>query len=353
MLESSERLSVPTPDVAPGRYPIAGSQDVHPKSASKLMAKLRDARTPVSVNAKDSDELHVRQILADASSVDWKARHESYVKKTERELKTIIAKQQAAKQYARHKDTESQSLAEQLRQEHKKVLALEIQVADLTARLVEGTSHAEHRAGPQTNGPKRVTKSPLKTNPSLLRMGPVSEAEDAPKRSDRSVTGTHDIWTDALITSPARHYQISPRRTQTASHHDLPRLSPLKERNLNTGARSQEADDQKSGLRDTAAELPELRFEPEPELSLPQASSPFRLSPRKDVEESFGIGSPSPFRHLQPVKRQQTGAQSVSMDRAKSFEQDDKAAGLSKERQASARERLAARRQARQNRLTD
>lgn len=343
MLESSERLSVPTPDVAPGRYPTAGSQDVDSKSASKLMAKLRDARTPVSVNAKDSDDLHVRQILADASSVDWKARHESYVKKTERELKTIIAKQQAAKQYARHKDTESQSLAEQLRQEHKRVLALEIQVADLTARLVERTSHAEHRAGLQTKGPKRVTKSPLKTNPSLLRKGPVSETEDAPKRSDRSVTGTHDIWTDALISSPARHYQISPRRTQTASYHDLPRLSPLKERNLNTGARSHEADDQKSNVR----------VEPEPELSLPQASSPFRLSPRKDVEESFGIGSPSPFRHRQPAKRQQTGGQSVIMDRAKSFEQDDKAAGLSKERQASARERLAARRRARQNRITD
>ncbi|RMX84733.1 hypothetical protein D0867_05413 [Hortaea werneckii] len=65
----------------------------------------------------------------------WKAQYDSYRENSQREVRKLIAKQKLAKNFAKDKDQECTDLADQLRQERKKVEKLERRTAELEEQL--------------------------------------------------------------------------------------------------------------------------------------------------------------------------------------------------------------------------
>ncbi|KAB8349459.1 hypothetical protein FH972_023486 [Carpinus fangiana] len=70
----------------------------------------------------------------------WKNEYESFSKKSAAELRKLLKKEQIAKKYAKHKDSEARELAQDLQNESRKVAQLEAQVKDFVAKLSRATS---------------------------------------------------------------------------------------------------------------------------------------------------------------------------------------------------------------------
>lgn len=105
-------------------------EQVREESAKRKSVSMRQFEGPVEVSEEAAE-------LTDHTPEYWRIVFEQYRERSERECRKLVAKQKAAKSFAREKDVQLMDTADQLRQEKKKVDRLERQVADLQSELKE------------------------------------------------------------------------------------------------------------------------------------------------------------------------------------------------------------------------
>lgn len=145
------------PDDCPGKFPSpwvkAGAADEqveqpteHGRGRGKLTEKLEQVREESAKRKKserrekDTDVGDVVKEHAEPKSESgkyWKTQYDVYRENSQREVRKLIAKQKMAKSFAKDKDFQCTDLADQLRQEQKKVAKLEKKTAELEAQLKE------------------------------------------------------------------------------------------------------------------------------------------------------------------------------------------------------------------------
>ncbi|KAF2218392.1 hypothetical protein BDZ85DRAFT_323216 [Elsinoe ampelina] len=245
-----------TAPIVPGKFPTPSRADMTALDAApaqsppetKLTEKLRHARSisepqpaaHVDVPSKPLvEQQKVTEILSNPL-IDWKDRYDQYSARTEREMKRLIAKQQAAKQYARKKDTVASQLAEDLQDERKKIFSLESQISSLTdevIRMQKGLALAEARAKADPSRSiddydDHVPKpAPLRTRRS--NDGPTdTTAPPIPKRSPSrrppAPTTDKDIWASTMIVSPEQARKDQFENDFISSHLRRTRQTPPK-----------------------------------------------------------------------------------------------------------------------------
>ena len=145
------------PDDCPGKFPspwTKASVDAETPEApldkgrgrSKLTEALeqvrdesakRNARSHKRTKSRDEDAIAAAESEAPVteSALYWKTQYDVYRDNSQREIKKLITKQKAAKSFAREKDYQCTELADELRQERKKVEKLEKRSMELEAQL--------------------------------------------------------------------------------------------------------------------------------------------------------------------------------------------------------------------------
>lgn len=150
----SENSKTGLPVDFPGKFPSPWVQpadkvenDATPndrkRGRSKLTEELHKAREESAKKraAENGDRTAEDQYNYNVDEPDsesgryWKKEYDVYRDNTTREVKKLIAKQRAAKSFARDKDLQCIELADQLRQERKKVEKLETRAAELEAQV--------------------------------------------------------------------------------------------------------------------------------------------------------------------------------------------------------------------------
>ena len=148
-------------DDCPGKYPSPFNgapgeadkvEDVGEKGRgrSKLTEALEQARDENTKrkakterrgkHVRDEEEENVPAGFEDPKSESgkyWKHEYDIYRNNTQREVRKLITKQKAAKSFAKEKDEQCTELADQLRQERKKVESLEAKTSELERQMKE------------------------------------------------------------------------------------------------------------------------------------------------------------------------------------------------------------------------
>ncbi|PNS15447.1 hypothetical protein CAC42_706 [Sphaceloma murrayae] len=259
--------------VVPGKFPTPSRLDmtamdvpVQPQPTSEFTDRLRKAQTTdnsneVRVEIKRKPEVENEKVTETLSNplIDWKDRYEQYTARTEREMKRLIAKQQAAKHFAREKDTAATALAEDLREERKKISLLESQISNLNTEVVRMQKDllvATRRAAIDPSRSINDYEKPSKASPAR----PSTHSKPAPPIPSRSSarrppppTTENDIWassflsptadrkpkfTDDFVSSHLRRTRLTPRHPPTGNpsqSHPM-KSSPLRTRDVNKGS---------------------------------------------------------------------------------------------------------------------
>ncbi|KAF2158144.1 hypothetical protein K461DRAFT_318130 [Myriangium duriaei CBS 260.36] len=265
-----------TTAVVPGKFPSPSKIDLTAiddvpvtKPRSSFTERLQNARTTSnndhsaaqkatqtlpSTQTKSTDKPAVA--LPDSTNpTDWKSRYEQYAARTEREMRKLIAKQQAAKHYAREKDARASSLAEQLRTERKRIAKLEAQVHELQTQLKA----------------QLTTTTAVPPKPTLEQRFSAIRPPSPPKPLARPVTkrpkpAEPDLWSAAMSPStpprksPSNNTLLQPRDVNVESH--TPKATP---------PRSAAAATQRTPVRHSVASRP-VQDELDASLNLPAPS---------------------------------------------------------------------------------
>lgn len=174
--KSTENSRTGLPHDFPGKFPSpwvqqsdkAEKDDATPndrkRGRSKLTEELHKAREESAkrrgeIDSKRNDGKEAGQEddanyeePASESGKYWKREYDIYRANTTREVKKLVTKQKAAKSFAREKDTQCTELADQLRQEKKKVDRLERRTTELEAQLkaLQAQLDSERKPSPTT-----------------------------------------------------------------------------------------------------------------------------------------------------------------------------------------------------------
>jgi hypothetical protein len=160
----------PSPWVQPAdKMEDAGTPNDRKRNRSKLTEDLHKAREESAKKKaaengieKNRNQKLGEQNYSDADEPDsefgryWKKEYEVYRDNTTREMKKLIAKHRAAKGFARDKDLQCTELADQLRQERKKVEKLEAQL-----KALQGQADDTRSASPTRNARTSTRRSVL------------------------------------------------------------------------------------------------------------------------------------------------------------------------------------------------
>jgi hypothetical protein len=182
----------PSPWVQPAdKIEDAGTPHDRKRGRSKLTEDLHKARDESAKkkaaeigNQKNEDPKLGEQNCRDADEPDsesgryWKREYDIYRENTTREMKKLIAKQRAAKSFAREKDLQCTELADQLRQEKRKVEKLEALLKAFEGRVDDARS-----ASPTRNARESVRRSVLVGEGAITAARPVhtrSRSTDQP-----------------------------------------------------------------------------------------------------------------------------------------------------------------------------
>jgi hypothetical protein len=160
----------PSPWVQPAdKIEDAGTPHDRKRGRSKLTEDLHKARDESAKkkaaeagNQKNEEPKLGEQNCSDADEPDsesgryWKREYDIYRENTTREMKKLIAKQRAAKSFAREKDLQCTELADQLRQEKRKVEKLEALL-----KAFQGQVDDAREASPTRNARSSARRSVL------------------------------------------------------------------------------------------------------------------------------------------------------------------------------------------------
>ncbi|TKA53765.1 hypothetical protein B0A55_12118, partial [Friedmanniomyces simplex] len=138
------------------------------RGRSKLTEALEQARDE---SAKRGAKAHKRgksrdkEVIAEEleeplaeSALYWKTQYDVYRDNSQREIKKLITKQKAAKSFAKEKDWQCTELADELRQERKKVEKLEKKTSELETQLSEMREQLKQAQGLSRTSTEILTK---------------------------------------------------------------------------------------------------------------------------------------------------------------------------------------------------
>ncbi|KAF2766782.1 hypothetical protein EJ03DRAFT_168119 [Teratosphaeria nubilosa] len=289
------------PDDCPGKFPSPWAKptvddrddedDVKDTGRARPRSKLTEALEQVrdeSARRKRSERRDEVDKIEDNPASEpprecckqWKAQFDAYREKSQRDVRKLIQKQKMAKDFARDKDMQCTDLADQLRQERRKVdrlerktVELEAQIREMQQRLVKDTTitakpeivaPAAHQSKHTGAMEAKQDETAIAAQPSRLaarRAAPkedkISERQQDPRIALDKVTNLEsdtvrakvrarpeggrsealdDIWNQAIrSSSPARDQKRSNTTAQTGRPMtSAPDLTPLKSLNINT-----------------------------------------------------------------------------------------------------------------------
>jgi len=162
------RHTASTPRDIPGRYPSPlvpryddAAQEI--KKPTKLTQTLLHTRDQTALQKKNTapkasahDVENQEDVTVDVSAPRstsgryWKTEFDSFSSKSTLEVRKLAKKEQLAKSYAKHRDTEATNLAQLLHREQKKVLRLEKQVAEFARQLAAAMAEKPRQDNDQT-----------------------------------------------------------------------------------------------------------------------------------------------------------------------------------------------------------
>ncbi|KAK0285716.1 hypothetical protein LTR35_005056 [Friedmanniomyces endolithicus] len=180
------------PDDCPGKFPspwtktgatldLSAAPVDTVRGRSKLTEALEQARDE---SAKPGAKAHKRNKIRDEdenagkpeeplaeSALYWKTQYDVYRDNSQREIKKLITKQKAAKSFAKEKDWQCTELADELRQERKKVDILEKAALELETQLLMMREQLKQSQGVQ-RGPSGVLTDPRPDERDSRRISP-------------------------------------------------------------------------------------------------------------------------------------------------------------------------------------
>ncbi|KAI5276639.1 hypothetical protein E4T47_00540 [Aureobasidium subglaciale] len=218
--EGKKQGSSGLPNTFPGKFPspwtVSDDNGLgQPGSAStrartKLTAQLQEVRDSAQKSktmqrAKDDTDLTMDYMEPRSQSGKyWKTEYQSYAEATQREMKKLVIKQKAAKDFAREKENEVSDLKSQLRQERLKVEKLEAKTKELAAQMKE----FEKKLTGQTSQDTKNDIAKSKAENEHLRhdidqvLGKKSGIANSPKRKTPKTAPAGDLWANAAFSSP-------------------------------------------------------------------------------------------------------------------------------------------------------
>lgn len=219
--EKDKRLK-PIPWPSTGRD---GCEELDSEPKAKAGRKEKAQENPSKTNADNDLTMDYLEPKSQSGKY-WKGEYDSYVSNTKREMKKLVAKQQAAKGYARDKDAQATELMDRLRQERKNVDRLETRNAELSAQIREMQEQLRiarderTRAGRENSPAKRPPSGTPDLSPVhvVVRIGP--DGEQTNRRSPPKFIDT--------------------RRDSLELSSNLPKPSPERMRSSPTGSQSPE-----------------------------------------------------------------------------------------------------------------
>ncbi|KAG9953628.1 hypothetical protein KCU85_g980, partial [Aureobasidium melanogenum] len=182
------------------------------RARTKLTVQLQEVRdsaqkvkTSQTQRAKDDTDLTMDYMEPRSQSGKyWKREYESYAENTQREMKKLVIKQKAAKDYAKEKEDEVADLRTQLRQERLKVEKLEAKTKELAAQMME----FEKKMLGQTSQDAQKDVARFKAENAHLRhdldqaLSKQSGVANSPKRKTPKSLPANDLWANAAFSSP-------------------------------------------------------------------------------------------------------------------------------------------------------
>jgi len=221
------------PDDCPGKFPSpwtkSGTSDVKgdqaidaKKGKSKLTEALEQARDESAKKTRSGKEVNggddngLLYDVAEPKSESgryWKTQYDIYRQNTQREVRKLVTKQKSAKSFAKEKDFQCTALADELRQEKRKVERLERRTADLEAQLKELQRKLQMSHG----SAQKVEQANIRSHPA-----PLAEAERAKAAGARP---------NYVTTVPAQQptysgVTTSPRRNSKDPSQQVPPVPP-------------------------------------------------------------------------------------------------------------------------------
>lgn len=313
----SDPLQPKTPNVGPGGFPARDQNSIAP-SPGKTMPSYRHVLSQTVQPLVASDGAPMASENTNKDAFDWKTYHEEYARRTQNELKLLLAKQQAAKQFARDKNDSVHELTGQLEKANARAALLETKVNDLMDRL---RSYAEIAPA------ARIT----------------SQDTARQNRAAKRATGNNVIH---VLDRQTRNATIAPSNTvncqaDTPSEH----ANPLKARDANVGS-AKSSSNIASQISHRANRLQQNSPLADNTPMVKRTPSEANVSEHRRRERNM-----TPEKHdlrastLTPGRRIETPARSIDpldlLDRS-----GHDARQISESRAAQARARIAARRQA-------
>ncbi|THV81294.1 hypothetical protein D6C77_07512 [Aureobasidium pullulans] len=210
------------PNAFPGKFPspwtskdtdgLGQSASASSRARTKLTAQLQEVRdsaqkgkTTQIQRAKDDTDLTMDYMEPRSQSGKyWKREYESYAENTQREMKKLVIKQKAAKDYAKEKEEEVTDLQAKLRQERLKVEKLEAKTKELAAQMKE----FEKKISGQTGQDTQSDIARFKAENEHLRhdldqvLGKKGGLSNSPKRKTPKAASAGDLWANAAFSSP-------------------------------------------------------------------------------------------------------------------------------------------------------
>ncbi|CAD0099107.1 unnamed protein product [Aureobasidium mustum] len=182
------------------------------RARTKLTAQLQEVRdsaqkgkTNHTQRAKDDTDLTMDYMEPRSQSGKyWKREYESYADNTQREMKKLVIKQKAAKDYAKEKEDEVADLKTQLRQERLKVERLEAKTNELAAQMKEFEKKMMGQTGQDTQkdiARFKAENEHLRHDPDQV-LGKQSGIANSPKRKTPKSVPANDLWANAAFSSP-------------------------------------------------------------------------------------------------------------------------------------------------------
>ena len=191
---------------------LAQSASTTNRAPTKLTAQLQEvrnsaqkAKTNQMQRAKDDTEMTMDYLEPRSQSGKyWKREYESYAENTQREMKKLVLKQKAAKDYAKEKEQEVADLQTQLRQERQRVEKLEAKTKELAVQMKE----FERKMLGQTSQDAQKEMAKFKAENEHLRhdldqvLGKKSGIANSPRRKTPKAAPPGDLWANAAFSSP-------------------------------------------------------------------------------------------------------------------------------------------------------
>lgn len=216
----------PSPWVQPAELPLDSTQASTSRGRSKLTEALEQARDesakrnsnqPDKPTSEIGDHNDLTTDLTEPHSQAgkyWKNEYDLYRENTQREVKKLVAKQKAAKSFAKEKDAQCTDLMDQLRQEKRRADRLEKRSQELEAQLREFREKLRVAELGKSEATERTTNLNQRLDGTWRQHRPTSKDDSREKSSESPIRPP--LW-EGRATSPSKNSE-SPLKLSERPH---------------------------------------------------------------------------------------------------------------------------------------